>query len=358
MGILARYLLREFLGSSGLVLLALFVTWMTAEAVLHLDRFQESGAAALKLVLFRTLEVVPLGLPLACLTGAAWSLTRAARFRELTAIRSGGIPLRRVLTPILGASIVLAVAVGFFEDRLLVPVRVALDEFSEDSGSAPRVRAVHAHGRWWFAEGASLLSAETYDAGALRFERIALFEFDSERRLIRRVDADEARFVGDRRWEFRNARILSFGTPDSPTIRHADRVTLALKVSEAQLGRAFPEPETASLHLLARWVRRGPGSASDRAGVGAAFHARLAQPAAVLILVLFAVAVSIGEADRRDTLGRSLLHALLAAVAYWTAWTAALLVAGSGRVPPAFPIWGVTGLFLVLGLLRYRGIRE
>ena len=50
------YLLRQFLASSGIIFLGLFVTWTTAEAVLRLDLFQASPSGALKLILFRTLE--------------------------------------------------------------------------------------------------------------------------------------------------------------------------------------------------------------------------------------------------------------------------------------------------------------
>ncbi len=56
MRILSRYLLRQFLASSGIVFLGLFVTWTTAEAVLRLDLFQASPSGAFKLVLFRTLR--------------------------------------------------------------------------------------------------------------------------------------------------------------------------------------------------------------------------------------------------------------------------------------------------------------
>jgi lipopolysaccharide export system permease protein len=357
MGILSRYLLRQFLAASGLVFLGLFVTWTTAEGVLHLDRFQESFSGALKLVLFRTLEVVPLGLPLACLTGAAWSLTRSARYRELTAIRSGGVPLRRVLAPILVSAVVLAAGLTLFEDRILVPVRSAIGEQEQDSRGGSGVRALHAHGRWWFAQGSSLFSARAYDPKTLRLRAISLFEFDPQRRMTRRVDAEEAQFLRDKSWEFRNARILVFEDSGTPKIRQEQRITLALQVSESELSRALPEPGTTSLHMLARGLREGDIS-SERAGLATAFHSRLAQPAAVLILVLFAVGTSIGEADRQDTLGRSLLRALLAALAYWTAWTAAILLAGSGQVPAAFPIWAVTALFLGWGGLQYRAIRE
>ena len=133
---------------------------------------------------------------------------------------------------------------------------------------------------------------------------------------------------------------------------------LALGVSRGTLRQALPAPEVTSLHRLARWIREWSGSPLRIATFEAAFHARIAQPLAVLVFVLLAVGLSVGEADRRDTFGRALVRGLIAATLYWIAWTAALLAAGSGAIPPAFPVWGVTGLFLLVGAFIYRRVPE
>ena len=101
--IVSRYLLREFLLASGAVLLAIVVTWIAADTLLHLDEL-EGGVSAWLAGLDRMLDVVPLGVPMSCAVGVVWSITRAVRSREITAIRCGGIPLRSALLPIVAAS--------------------------------------------------------------------------------------------------------------------------------------------------------------------------------------------------------------------------------------------------------------
>jgi lipopolysaccharide export system permease protein len=356
--IVSRYLLRQFLSASALVLAGFFVTWLTAELVLHLDEFRSDPGGALRLTLFRTLEIIPLGLPLACLTGAVWSLSRATRFLELTAIRCGGIPLRQVLAPILMAALLLGGAVALFEDRILIPVRQFLPQIEEAEGSTDQRSTLFSNGRWWVAQGSSIFSAKGFDPRAVRLEQVTVFELDDQRRTVRRIDAEEARFLHDQIWELRKARILEFEGGAAPVMRDEARVQLALGVSESQLGRAIPSPDRFTVHSLARWIREWSGSAQGLVPFQAEFHARIARPLAVLVLVLFSVSLSVTEAERRDTLGRALLRSLIAAILYWTAWTAALVLSGSGRVPPALPIWGATALFLALGAFRYRRIPE
>ncbi len=355
---MSRYLLRQFLSSSALFLLGLLVTWMTAESVLHLDRFRSDPGSAWKIMSFRTLEVVPLGLPIACLMGAVWSLTRAARFLELTAIRSGGIRLRRVLAPILITSLGLAGAIALFEDRILVPVRTALPGLGESRRAADLGTAHYTNDRWWFAHGGTLFSARAYDPDAAFLEDVTVFFFDDQRRMTQRIDAARAEFEGDQVWRLRDARIAEFDGGVAPQFRQEPGLSLTLGVSEQQIEKALPSPETRSLHSLARSIREWSGSTARLATLEASFHARLAKPLALVVLVLFGVGLSVVEAEHRDTLGRALLRAMIAATIYWSAWTGALVLAGSGHAPPALTVWGITLLFLGLGVLRFRRIPE
>jgi lipopolysaccharide export system permease protein len=356
--IVSRYLLRQFLAASALIFVGLFITALSVGAVLQLDEFQTDAGQAWRITLFRALEMVPLGVPIACLCGAAWSLTRATRFLELTAIRSGGMRLRRVLAPFLIAALVLGGAVALFEDRILVPIREVVLETEDPASSGEALRAFHANDRWWFAQGSSLFAARAYNPQSFELDQVTVFELDDQRRIVRRVDAQKARFLHDQTWELHEARILDFGAGEAPALRQESQVQLALGVSRGTLRQALPAPEVTSLHRLSRWIREWSGSPLRIASFEAAFHARIAQPLAVLVFVLFAVGLSIGEAESRDTFGRALVRGLIAAMLYWIAWTAALLAAGSGTVPPAFPVWGVTGLFLLVGAFIYRRVPE
>ena len=121
--IISRYLLVEFASASAVVSLALTLTWMAADSVAHIDMLSSGSGQAFRQILFRLLEVIPVIVPLSCLAGIVWSLSRAVRDREITAIRCGGIRLRSVLVPVLVLCFLISGALILFEDRVLIPTR-------------------------------------------------------------------------------------------------------------------------------------------------------------------------------------------------------------------------------------------
>lgn len=241
----------------------------------------------------------------------------------------------------------------------MVPVRERIGELTDDDSLPGSVSAVtRSNGRWWVAQGRFIVTAEEYDPSSLRLEEVTIFELDARRRIVRRMDAARALYRGERSWDLQDARILDFEAKAGPELRRRQTAMLELELSDRDLERAFPAPEATSLHRLVGWIRRHEGDPAQLVPLKATFHAKLAQPFALPILVLFAIGFSVGHAERRDTLGRAMLRSLVAAAIYWTVWTGGLLVAGSGRVPAAFPVWTVTLLFLTGGAYLYRAIPE
>lgn len=357
MSTVSRYLAREFsLASSG-VFLAIFVTWVSADSLVHVDRMAEDAGGALRGVLLRSLDIVPLGIPTACVIGAVWSLTRAVRFREITAIRAGGIPLRMALVPLLGVALAIAAVVGIAEDRLLVPARRALTGSGSEQGE-PTNRPRQIAGRWWYSAGSSMFSAESYvkETGELR--DVNVFELDEAREIRRRIDAEVAVHREGSLWEFRDARVREFSGTSGLRESVAESLELDLGMTGTAIERAAPPVEATDLPGLARRIRDQEGTAAHRAALLTAFHARLAQPLAVLVLVLLALPFAIGDVERGDSLPRALLYALAASGIFWLCWTLALLGARSGVVSPAVPVWGALGLFLAFGFWRFRQLRE
>jgi lipopolysaccharide export system permease protein len=353
----SRYLAREFSLASGTIFLAIVVTWISADSLIHIDRVAKGSGAALRDVLLRSLDIVPLGIPTACVLGAVWSLTRAVRFREITAIRAGGIPLRMALVPLLLLTLAIAGALGVVQDRVLVPARLSLIE-SDSEGASRNNRPRQIAGRWWYAAGSSILSAESYLRETRELHDVSVFELDDARKIRRRIDAEVAVHREGSVWEFRDARVREFTGASGLRERVADSLELDLGLTGAAIEHATPPIEATDLPGLARRIRDQADNASNRAALQAAFHARLAQPLAVVVLVLLALPFAIGDAERGDSLPRALLGALAAMGVFWFCWTLALLAARSGVLPSAIPVWGALAAFLGLGIWRFGRLRE
>ncbi len=357
MRIIARHLLVEFAVASVGVLLGLIVMWSAADVLLHIDELAGHFWRGMREVALRAYPVLPIAVPISCVAGVVLCLSRASRSSEITAIRTGGIRLQAALLPILLGCALAALALAIFEDRVLTPTRALLEQRSSEDGDE-NVRVPERRlGRWWFASGASIFSAAEYDAKERVLHDVTVFLFDEQRSIRERLDAKSASNLEGDTWEIRDANVLAF--PEAGGIdRHSDAaVRLDLGISGGEMERAARPPSGMMLHELARQMRKSAGDAAEVAKLEFAFHSRLAQPFAVLIVVLLAIPFAAGE-SRDESLPRALLRSLLATAAFWLAWTAALLVARSGVVAPPIPVWGVTFAALFVGYWRFRAIEE
>lgn len=350
-------MLVEFASASSAVLLGLLATWVAGDTLLHIAEFGAAPYARLQRTVLAGLEQLPVGVPLACMVGVVWSVTRAVRHREVTAIRSGGIPLRRALLPILIACLAIGVGVAFAEDRLLVPARVLVEVMEQELDGAPRVQPRYSNGRWWIASGPSVFSAADWDPAAGRLVDVTMLEYDASGRIARRIDALEARPGEGTLWRFAQARVFDFDRAGLKTMR-AESLEVDLGIRGDEFERALSGVGSLSLHKLARRIREHTGSVESFAPLAVSFHSRLAQPLSVLILVLFAIPFAVGDVERGDSLARALLWSMGAAIAYWVVWTLALATGNSGAAPPALLVWGTTVAFLAAGGWRFRAISE
>jgi len=350
--IIARYLLREFLIASSAVLLGLVVTVLAADTLLHIDDLDGSLLDLLGDSVERMLDGLSLAVPMACAIGVVWSVTRAVRAREITAIRCGGIALRGALLPIVAASLLIAVGLGYFEDRVIMKTRQAGTE-GEQGTEQPR--PVKRQGHWWYSGGSAVFVAKGYDAETGTLSDVTYFEYGPQRALVRRIDAGSAVHAEGHTWEFREAVVRDFAG-ERLHVGHEPTLRLDLGLSGAEFERAEHPIEIETLHGLARRMREEVGE--ELVPLQARFHSRLAQPLAVLVLVLLAIPFAAGDAERGDSFPRALLTAMVAAAVFWMAWSLALLGAQSGVVPPALPLWAVMLAFLALGSWRFRTVKE
>jgi lipopolysaccharide export system permease protein len=355
---IARYMVLEFMMTSAAVFLGLTAMWFAADVLLHIDDLAGHLGVGLREVALRSFPVLPIELPLSGLAGAVLCLTRAVRNRELIAIRTGGIRLQRALAPILVVSALLAIGLGFAQDRVLLPLRIALERGQQDAQSDHGRSPERVLDRWWYASGNSIFSASTYRPESHSMQDVTVFLFDELRNIHERIEAKTANGLDGDTWEIKDAHVLDFSGEDGIAIHDAPSLRLDLGISTAEMSRAAEPATTASLHELARQIRRAARNSADFAKLELAFHSRLAQPFGVLIVVLLAIPFATGDAGRDDSLPRALLRSLLGAFVFWLFWTLALLSARSGAVPARWSVWGVTFAALAIGGWRYRQIPE
>ena len=337
--ILWRYVSARFLSSLAATLTVLVLLIVVIELMLDLDRIVESkeGLAAvfLKIISSYLLQYL---VPAAALVAAFFSIGTAARSREITALKAGGVSPLVALIPILAMGALLAGASVLLLDTVSVTASQALRRRADDAGDL-RLRK----GTFWYHSGRFIYNFADGDARTLH--EVVVFELDERNRLLRRLAADEASVLEGRRWLLHGATIHHFD-PDRPgePPRVERGAEIALDLAR-EPNPALLRKEVAALSVadLRRLVEDRAQHGRDTTRASALLHTRLSEPMSALLFSLLAIPLGL-RVEQTKSLSRGALQAVLLLFLYYLARDTAANLALEGVLPATAP-WGVLALF-------------
>jgi len=121
---LDRFILKAFLGPFVAILLVVMFILVMQFLWLYIDELVGKGlgfGVILEFLMWGGCTILPLALPLATLLSSTWTLGQLSENSELIAIKSAGISLVRILTPLFIASILICF-LAFFASNKVVPL--------------------------------------------------------------------------------------------------------------------------------------------------------------------------------------------------------------------------------------------
>jgi len=119
-----RFLIRSFLGPLFLTIFIVLFVLMLQFLWVYIDELVGKGLGLkviLEFLFWGTCTVIPLALPLATLLASIMTMGNLGEFNELLAIKAAGIPLRRIMHPLIILSIIISVT-AFFAANNLMPL--------------------------------------------------------------------------------------------------------------------------------------------------------------------------------------------------------------------------------------------
>lgn len=121
MGIINRYVLRQILVPSGLAILVVAVLGVANEIQEKLSRLpvaQMTLGDAGRLALFFLPALMHYLVPITYMLGILWAFGRFAHNNEMIAMKAAGIPMKRIVIPVVFVGAFLSVACFFIQDRV------------------------------------------------------------------------------------------------------------------------------------------------------------------------------------------------------------------------------------------------
>jgi len=187
--ILSRYVLREHLGP-----LAFALTALTSLLLLNFiaKRFGDlvgKGLPSSVIAEFFLLAVpftVAMTLPMAVLVAVLYAFSRLASESEINALKASGVPMSRILTPVLAGATVLAIGMVFFNDVVLPAANHRLRILQTDIGRTKPTFALREQVVNELVGGRLFLRARRIDKANNRLHEVVIYDFGdgSKRRTI------------------------------------------------------------------------------------------------------------------------------------------------------------------------------
>ncbi len=358
-GLLARYVGREYLRYLVLALGSFLVIYFVVDFFDRVGRFVQKDVPA-GLVAEYFLSRVPASavqvMPIALLLASQLSLLVFSRSNEVVAMRACGVSPGVVVVPLLALSAVASLG-SLALSELVVP-RASARALAIESryldrppaGMPDRQRNV------WYRADRSIYNVSSVDRRENRLVGVAVFTFDDTFNLVHRIDAAEARYVGPD-WEFRQVVERSFGPDGQVTTQQFDRKPVPLPETPSQIAGGRREIEAMSFGELKRQVEQLAARGYDVARYRVDLHAKLALPAAGIVMTLLGIPLAL-RVGREEGTAFGVVLTLALGFTFWVAISVGFAFGRSGVLPPLVAAWGPNLTFFLAGGYLFTAVRH
>lgn len=359
MKLLDRYLIREMLVPLIIGTLAIVMLFQANILIALYKDYQLSGVPAqaiFQFILFKTPQFMQMTLPIGMALASSLAMSRINRESELTAVRMAGVPILRVLMPVLVFGLLLS-GLNFWVTERVMPEserqsRRILNSIGVLAVMSPQFRSDQVMKLRSYV--VSIGSAHTEKKDTIELQDILLIERRGETTMI--VDAKKGKYE-DGVWSFYQPRTLQVkgtqvigmeGDPAKP----AKPLTINERISVPDFFMAA-QVEEQTLEELREIIDSAKRTGRDVRWVEVNYHTKFSVPASCLIFALTGPAMAILLSRRGAFAG--VLLSLGVVLAYYNMHVVSTSIFGrNGWVSPILAAWLPSIILAVIGIAVVR----
>jgi lipopolysaccharide export system permease protein len=357
--LLSRYLLRKFYTTLFFTLLTSVVIFITVDLMENLNKFLDAKIPTPLLISYYELfipQIIYLVMPVALLLTLVMVLGNMSRHQELTAIKSAGISMWKLMRLLLLQGLLISFFVLYLGETLVTHANRERLAIHREYVQKARKRIKDHLGRVYIQNGTrGILHMAGYDLNRRVGHRV-YYEEIAHRKLTLRVEAARLEWNPPEGWRFLNGRIRTF--PGDSIITHHFTVldTLSLEFSPRELAASRMDPMEMNYRELAEFIQRLRLSGAETRKWEVDLHSKLSAPFISAILVLFALPLTTSRRKGVTAIGFGL--ALLISFLFYGSILLSKNLGYHGTVFPWGAAWFPQLIFIILGLLVSGKVRQ
>ncbi|HYF04159.1 MAG TPA: LptF/LptG family permease [Patescibacteria group bacterium] len=354
MNLIDRYIIRQFVSTLLFSLLALCAIFLVVNLMENLDDFLDNNTPAdviIRYYLYFYPEILKLIVPISMLLTSLFSIGRMTGLNEITAMKTGGLSLYRLMLPLL----ILATAISFgqvYFSGWVAPkankskLDIERRYLNKGSASGPL------YNLYLRDEPLRNVIMQYYDGERKTGAGVAIEEYNSETspRLMRRIDAQEIRWdsAADK-WKLLKAMEHAY-VDSNVIVRAFDTTDAPLHITHAQIVQLQKQPTELNFDELHEYINTLQQGGKDVRRQRIDYYGQYALPFASLIVVMFGVAFA--SVKKKSGLAVEIATAMVVCFAYLAFTKISQTVGYSMDLDPIWVGWSANILFFAIGLIN------
>jgi lipopolysaccharide export system permease protein len=356
MKIIDRYMTRGFLGPLVWCAFMFVIMAIIIDIFSFIDdivKYKISIFSILAFYVYYSPTILLQVIPMAVLLSTIYLLSNLNKNNEITAMRSSGIGLWRILSPILIIGFIISVFTFIINDRVIPTSskianmirREELEKESKRSQQAKVIENVAIYG-----VGNKIIFARNYDTVKKTLGDIIIHEHDAHENLISKITAQSGAWT-DEGWKFNKVIIYSIdnsgrilGEPQFFTEK-----IIPLKEKPADFANREWRADFMSFKELSRYIRnfKGAGIKIIRS-LMVELHYKISFPFISLIIILVGAPFALISTRGGVLIGIGMSIAI--GLLYYAVIAISLAFGKAGIMPPVVAAWFGNVAFAILGI--------
>lgn len=350
MGVLARYLIREFFKLLIICQLIFIAIYLMIDFASGIDDFIKANSPKSVMFAYFAYKIPSIAvqmLPAATLTTIIIMFSLMKRNNEITSLKACGANVWRISQPIIITALFLSLALFLFSEVIVPLTSSKANDIWRIAVKKEKPGRFHGRNHIWHKGENCIYWIKQFDNDKMIMMEPTFYFFDSSFRLIKRIDARSGIWK-DGAWQIRNGITQDLEKDGGYNMSRFKQLELRLPERPEDFVREEKEPEEMGYQQLKRFAERLRAEGYDATKYFVDINIKIAFPFVILIMALIGIPVALWKKDMSTPVAVSL--GIVLCFAYLLILGLSRTLGFAGILPPLLSAWLANSIFLFLGI--------
>ncbi len=359
MKILDKYLLKNYFANFLGAVIVFISIFLLVDLVEKIDNFLDYDLTFLQ-VLYYYFYTIPwfihISIPMSALIAVVFSLGKLIKFKEFVALKSSGISLYRVGTPLLIVGLLTSIFAFEFEDMVVVPARQKISEFEREymTRSYKKRREVIQRDIYVQLENGLILIVRSYNTGT-NHGKFATIQKIDDGILSMRYDAQNIYWKNEK-WILTEIQKRNFEN-SKEEYSFNDSLTIELGIKPEDLVQKNIDPENMTYLQLKSFIKKLENLGINSTKWKVNLYFKTALNFTSFIVILFGISIVTFQ-SRSGGSGAGIAISLMVIFIYYGVVMFGKILGIEGQLAPFISVWIPNFIFLFLGGVLLLGAKK